>query len=153
VLTHTQKINRYLGCFQLTYKRHYIVDSENYAVRRFSEHAEIKITIPFGVKLNADQLQMLNLLNMDDQRIEKFRLKKMNGKIDYNTIYQRRNGQVYTLEKNMHIDANILGSKKAEIPISVKATQRVTSLQTEDVQPMPASQIPRRVARQIVEIY
>ena len=153
VLTHTQKISRYLGLFQLIYKRHYIVDSETFSVRRFSEHAEVKITIPFGYKLNADQLQMLNLLNMDDKRIEKFRLKKMRGKIDYNTIYQHRNGQVYTLEKNMDIDSHILGSKKTEIPVLIRATQRVTSLQTEAVLPLTSDQITRRVARQIVEIY
>ena len=153
VLTHTQKLNRYLGLFQMTFQRHYIVDSETFAVRRFSEHAEVKITIPFGVKLNADQLQMLNLLNMGEQQIEKFRLKRMTGAVDYNTIYQRRNNHVYTLEKNMLVNAQILGTKKAEIPIQVKATQRVTSLQTDSVEAMPASQMTRRVPRQIVEIY
>ena len=155
VLTHTQKISQYLGCFQMVYKRHYIVDSETYAVRRFSEHADIKITIPFGVKLNADQLQMLNLLNMGESQIEKFRLKRMTGSIDYNTIYQRvaLNNHVYILEKNMHVHAHIIGSKNAEIPILVKATQRVTGLQTIAVKPLSASEITNRVHRQIVEIY
>jgi hypothetical protein len=153
VLTHTQKISRYLGCFKLTYKRHYIVDSDTYAVRRFSEHAEVKITIPFGVRLNPDQLQMLNLVNMDDNKIQKFRLKKMRGTVDLNTIYQRQNGHVYTLEKNMICDAHILGTKKAEIPLKVNATQRVTGLKTENVRPMPSSQLTRRLTRQIVEIY
>lgn len=153
VLTHTQKISKYLGCFKMTFQRHYIVDSRTYAVRRFSEHAEIKITIPFGIKLNADQLQMLNLVNMDEHKIEKFRLKKVHGNVDYNTIYQRRDGHVYTLEKNMQTHAYILGTKKAEIPLVVKATQRVTDLQTTNVRPLPASQITRRVKREIVEIY
>ena len=153
VLTHTQTISKYLGCFKVIYQRHYIVDSKTYAVRRFSEHAEVKITIPFGVKLNPDQLQMLNLLNMGDKQIEKFRLKKANANIDYNTIYQRLDGHVYTLEKNMLVHANILGSKKAEIPIVVKGTQRVTDLQTKDVQLLKADEITRRVPRQIVEIY
>ena len=153
VLTHTQKISRYLGCFLLTYQRHYIVDSHTYAVCRFSEHAEVKVTIPFGVKLNADQLQMLNLLNMDDDRINKFRLRKLRGAIDLNTIYQRKDGHVYTLEKNMMCDAFILGSKKAEIPLKLNATQRVTSLQTTDVKPLTRSQITHRVKREIVEIY
>lgn len=153
VLTHTQKISKYLGCFQMTFQRHYIVDSHTYAVRRFSEHADVKITIPFGVKLNADQLQMLNLVCMGDNEIQKFRLQKMRGTIDYNTIYQRRNGLVYTLEKNMLTNAKILGSKQTEIPIIVKATQRVTSLQTEDVQPLKRSQMTNRLPRQIVEIY
>ena len=153
VLTHTQTISKYLGCFKVTYLRHYIVDSKTYAVRRFSEHAEVKITIPFGVKLNPDQLQILNLINMGDKQIEKFRLKKAHANIDYNTIYQRRDGHVYTLEKNMLVNAEILGSKKAEIPIVVKGTQRVTDLQTTNVQLLKADEITRRVPRQIVEIY
>ena len=153
VLTHTQSVSKYLGCFKMTFQRHYIVDSRTYSVRRFSEHAEVKVTIPFGIKLNAEQLQMLNLVNMGDQDIEKFRLKKLRGNIDLNTIYQRRDGQVYTLEKNMLVNAFILGSKKAEIPLVIKATQRVTGLQTKDVKPLKPSQITRRLKREIVEIY
>ena len=153
VLTHTEKISKYLGIFKMEYKRHYIVDSKTYSVHRFSEHAEVKVTIPFGIKLNADQLQMLNLLNMDEQRIEKFRLKKLRAAVDLNTIYQRRDEHVYTLEKNMILNAFILGSKKAEIPVNIKATQRVTGLETKNVQPLDSSQITTRLQREIVEIY
>ena len=153
VLTHTQTVSRYLGCFKMTFQRHYIVDSRTYAVRRFSEHAEVKVTIPFGIKLNQDQLQMLNLVNMSEQQIEKFRLKKLRGNIDLNTIYQRQDGHVYTLERNMICNAHILGSKNTEIPLIIKATQRVTDLQTQNVKPLPRSQITRRLKREIVEIY
>ena len=153
VLTHTQSVTKYLGCFKMTFQRHYIVDSRTYAVRRFSEHAEVKVTIPFGMKLNKDQLQMLNLVNMQQSSIDKFRLRKLNGAVDLNTIYQRQNGHVYTLEKNMIMNARILGTKKAEIPIRIKATQRVTGLQTQGVKPLTSSQITKRLNRQIVEIY
>ena len=153
VLTHTQTVSRYLGCFKMTFQRHYIVDSRTYAVRRFSEHAEVKVTIPFGIKLNQDQLQMLNLVNMSEQQIEKFRLKKLRGNIDLNTIYQRQDGHVYTLERNMICNAHILGSKNTEIPLIIKATQRVTDLQTQNVKPLTRSQITRRLKREIVEIY
>ena len=160
VLTHTQSVSRYLGCFKMTFQRHYIVDSRTYEVRRFSEHAEVKVFIPFGIKLNADQLQMLNLVNMSENSIEKFRLKRLRGSVDLNTIYQRRPvtsassaERVYILEKNMICDAHILGSKKAEIPLIIKATQRVTDLKTENVKPLSPSQITRRVRREIVEIY
>ena len=100
---------------------------------------------------------------MDEKRIEKFRLKKLRASVDLNTIYQRRTvsgerlavsgERVYTLEKNMVMDAHILGTKKAEIPILIKATQRVTDLQTEDIQPLRPSQITKRIQREIVEIY
>jgi len=161
VLTHTQTVSKYLGCFKMTFQRHYIVDSHTYAVRRFSEHAEVKVTIPFGIKLNPDQLQMLNLVNMSEQQIEKFRLKKLRGTIDLNTIYQRVtvNGErmsgerVYILERNMICNAHIVGSKDAEIPLIIKATQRVTDLQTQHVKPLTSKQITRRLKREIVEIY
>ena len=153
VLTHTQTVSRYLGLFKMTFRRHYIVDSESYTVIRFSEQAEVKVTIPFGIRLNADQLQMLNLVNMSEKNIEKFRLKKLRGNVSLNTIYQRQNGHVYTLEKNMVVNAHILGSKKAEIPMLIKATQRVTNLDTENVRPLTPSQITKRVRREIVEIY
>ena len=161
VLTHTETVSRYLGMFKMTFQRHYIVDSRTYAVRRFSEHAEVKVNIPFGIKLDKDQLQMLNLVNMNEQSIEKFRLRKVRASVDLNTIYQRVKGEgreakgerVYILERNMICDAHILGTKKAEIPLKIKATQRVTGLQTEGVLPLTNKQITRRVKREIVEIY
>ena len=153
VLTHTQTISKYLGCFKMTFQRHYIIDSRTYSVRRFSEHAEVKVVIPFGIKLNSDQLQMLNLVNMNEEQINKFRLKRLRSAVDLNTIYQRRNGLVYTQEKNMILNAFIVGSKKAEIPLNIQATQRVTDLQTEGVKALKKHQMTRRVRREIVEIY
>lgn len=153
VLTHTQKINKYLGCFQMTFQRHYIVDSRTYAVRRFSEHAEVKIMIPFGYKLNQDQLQVLNLLNMSDQQIEKFRLRNVRTTIDFNTFYQRKNGKLYILEKNLVSDAQIIGSKNIVIPVHIQGTQHVTEVVTINVKPLTKTQITRRLTREIVEIY
>ena len=153
VLTHTQTVSKYLGCFKMTFQRHYIIDSRTYSVRRFSEHAEVKVVIPFGIKLNSDQLQKLNLVNMNEEQINKFRLKRLRSAVDLNTIYQRRNGLVYTQEKNMILNAFIVGSKKTEIPLNIQATQRVTDLQTEGVKALKKHQMTRRVRREIVEIY
>ena len=153
VLTHTQTVSKYLGCFKMTFQRHYIIDSRTYSVRRFSEHAEVKVVIPFGIKLNSDQLQMLNLVNMNEEQINKFRLKRLRSAVDLNTIYQRRNGLVYTQEKNMILNAFIVGSKKTEIPLNIQATQRVIDLQTEGVKALKKHQLTRRVRREIVEIY
>jgi hypothetical protein len=47
----------------------------------------------------------------------------------------------------------IIGAQKSEIPLVIKATQRVTGLQTTDVKPLQQSQITHRVHREIVEIY
>ena len=149
VLTYTQKVSKYLGFFRMIYKRHYIVDSETYSVKRFSEHAEVKVTIPFGYKLNADQLQLLNLLNMGENELQKFRMKKLRASVDLNTIYHN----AYVQEKNMKIDAKFVGTQKKEVPIHLRATQRVTGVQTKGVKALRKDQITRRLERKIVEIY
>ena len=95
---------------------------------------------------------ILNLINMDNQHIEKFRLKKMRGNINMNTIFQRVDGFVYTEEKNLLVNANIIGSKNIEIPIIVKGTQRVTDLQTKNVKTFTKKEITRRLQREIVKI-
>ncbi|MBO7454785.1 MAG: carboxypeptidase-like regulatory domain-containing protein [Paludibacteraceae bacterium] len=152
VLTHTQTVIKYFGLFSITFQRHYILDSQTYSVKRFSEHADVKVTIPFGMKLNAEQLQMLNLLNMSEQHIQKFRLKRLRAAVDLNTIYQLQDGHKYTLEKNMVMNAHIEGEKQADIPVRVKATQRVTRLQTKEVKLMEKSEITRRIPRELVKI-
>ncbi len=152
VLTHTEKHN-YLGIVKYTVTRHYILDSETLSVRRFSEYGEGQVNIPFGMRLDEDQLQLLNLFNMDSTRIEKFRLRKMRAKVHLNTIYQRRDGALYILERNLRSEGMIVGTRKMEIPVEVSATQRVTTLETEGVTALPASAMTKRVKRQIVEIY
>lgn len=154
VLTYTQKVSKYLGFFRMIYKRHYIVDSETFSVKRFSEHAEVKVTIPFGYKLNADQLQLLNLLNMGENELQKFRMKKLRASVDLNTILERVTGDgLRVKEKNMKIDAKFVGTQKKEVPIHLRATQRVTGVQTKDVKALRKDQITRRLERKIVEIY
>lgn len=153
VLTHTRSVIKYMGCLRIVFKRHYIVDSRTYAVRRFSEHADVHVTIPFGYKLNEDQIKLFNLLNMSEKQLERFRLRKLRASVDLNTIYQRVDGKVYLLEKNMILNAHFTGTKRTEIPVLFKATQRVTGLQTKDVKPLTKKQITRRLERQNVEIY
>ncbi len=152
VLTHTEKHN-YFDIVKYTVTRHYILDSESLSVRRFSEYGEGQVNIPFGMRLDEDELQLLNLFNMDSTKIEKFRLRKMRAKVHLNTIYQQRGGQLYILEKNLRSEGMIVGTHKMEIPVQVSATQRVTNLEAEGVTPLPASAMTQRVKRQIVEIY
>ena len=160
VLTYTQRKSKYMGFFRMIYQHHYIIDSKTYSILRFSVHAEVRVTIPFGYKLNADQLQLLNLLNMGQEHLDKFRMRKLRASVDLNTIFQRISderlairGKLYIREKNLKIDARFVGARKKEVPIHVRATQHVTNLQTKDVPALRRDQITRRIKRQIAEIY
>lgn len=152
VLTHTEKHN-FMGIFKIEIRSHYIVHSDTYTLRRFSEECNAQINIPFGYKLKEHDLQLLNLLNVDDQAIEKFRLRKVQAHVRMNTILQRKNGKNYIKERNLQADALLTGSKKAEIPLNVRATQRVTEVKTDNIQPLTRRQMTQRVQREIVPIY
>ena len=147
-------------------ERHYILASDDLHVLRFAERAHVELNIPFGYKVKPNEMQMLNLLNMDERKIENYRIRKVHADVSMNTLYQERNGHLYTLEKNMVTDATIIGKRKDKkpigrgsvttpdtIPLNIRATQRVTTLQTRDVQPLTRQQIRKRVERTIVPIY
>lgn len=152
VLTHTEKHN-FLGIFKIVFRRHFIVDSETYRVRSFSEEADAKVFILFGYRIKGLYLDMLNLLNMDNERIEKFRLRRATAKVRLNTIYQEVDGHLYPKEKNLKADALITSTKKVDIPLNIRATQRVISVKTRDVRPMTEQEMTRRMKRTIVELY
>ena len=152
VLTHTEKHN-FLGIFKITFKRHFIVDSETYRVRSFSEEADAQVFILFGYKIKGLYLDMLNLLNMDNDRIEKFRLRRATAKVRLNTIYQQIDGHIYPKEKNLKADALITSTKKVDIPLNIRATQRVISVETNNVKAMTEAEMTHRMKRTIVELY
>lgn len=165
VLTYTEKQN-ILGMFIYRMERHYILASDDLRVLRFAERAHVELNIPFGYKVKPHEMKMLNLLNMDERKIENYRIRKVHADISLNTLYQERNGHLYTLEKNLQADATITGKRKDKkptgrgsvttpdtIPFNIRATQRVTTLQTRDVQPLTREQIRKRVPRTIVPIY
>ena len=152
ILSHTEGKN-YLGIFKWNITRNYVINPKTYALIRLSEHLTMDVNIPFGTKLKGQELLLLNLLNMSESQYEKFRLRKGHLDCTLQTRYQRRNGQIYILEKNLKTDANIIGTKARVIPIHFKAGQRVTSIDTQNVRPLRRNQITRRFPRQIVEIF
>ena len=152
VLTYTEKHN-YLGIFKIEFRRHYIVDSDTYRVRSFSEEAEAQVGILIGFRVKGLYLDMLNLLNMNNERIEKFRLRRATAKVRLNTIYQQVDGHLYPKEKNLVANALLTSTKKVDIPLHIRATQRVISVKTRDVTPLTEQQITRRLPRQLVEVY
>ncbi len=165
VLTYTERQN-ILGMFIYRMQRHYILRSDDLQVLRFSEQAHLELNIPFGYKVKPHEMQMLNLLNMSEKQIEQYRIRKVHADISLNTIYQERGGHLYPLEKNLRSDATIVGKRRDRkpsgkgmtatadtIPFTLQATQRVTTLQTQNVQRMNPKQIRHRVPRTIVPIY
>lgn len=147
----TYRLHKNYILFRYEVQQHYIVDSRTYRLHHSVLEGSADVTIPFGYKLKPGDLEILNLINMDTKAIDKFRLRKAHLDMHLNTLYQHPS-RIYPLEKNMRIDAQLTGTKKQEIPVHIKATQRVTRLETEGVRPWPRTPS-RRVKRENVTIY
>ena len=152
VLTYTEKHN-YMGILKFTIHSHYIVDSETYSLLRFSEDAVVQLAIPFGYKLKSGDLELLNLLNVDDQAIERFRLRRIRANVQMNTLFQTEDGVRLMKERNLQANALLLGTRKAEIPLAIKATQRATEARNKGVRTVNEGEMSRRIEREIVPIY
>lgn len=151
VLTHRAHKN-YIGIVKYEYLRHYIVDSETYELKRFSMEMSMQVSIPFGYKLKPGELELLNMINMDEQQINKFRLRRADARVRVNTLYIKEGGHLYPQERNMETTALLTSTKKQDLPIKIKATQRVTQLQTNGVQLWNRTPS-KRIRRENVTIY
>lgn len=152
ILRHTEGKN-YLGIFKWTHVRNYVVHPKTYALIRTSEQVDMAVSIPFGHKLKGEELQMLNLLNMSEQQIDKFRLRHGTISATLTTRYKRTDGKLTIQEKNLKSDATLTSTKGHSIPVHYRATQRVTKTETSGVKAMSKKQITRRMPRRIVEVY
>lgn len=151
VLTYREAKN-YVGIVKYEFLSHYIVDSETYEVRRFSQEGTMTFNIPFGYKLKPSELEVLNMINMDEKAITKFRLRRATASVQLNTLFQRVDGHLYPLERNMRTSATLTSTKGDTMPVKIRATQRVTQVKTKGVQLLRHTPS-RRVRRENVLVY
>lgn len=152
VLTYTEKHN-FMGLFKITIHSHYIIHSDSYSLLRFSEDATAQLVIPFGYKLKGGELELLNLLNVNDYAIERFRLRRIRVSMQMNTIFQMQDGVRLMKERSLQAHAMLLGTRKAEIPLDINATQRATMARNKGVKPLTPQQMSQRIEREIVPVY
>ena len=153
VLTYTRKYSRYLGVMQATWVEHLLVDSYDFSVRAYTVDLQAKLYLPFSIRLKGSQLEWVNLLNMSNESLDKFRLKQgmMHSRIS--TLYTREDGHIVPKEKNMHTTALLQDIKGNQLPCEVWATQHVVSVRTQDVKPFARYYKSHKVPREIVPIY
>ena len=76
MLTYREDRN-FLGIIKFDLELHLVLDPYSYRIQKQSQSLVVEANIPFGYKLNADQLAILNVVNLTADDIEKFRLKKV----------------------------------------------------------------------------
>lgn len=141
LLTYTDKKN-FLGIVKYELVLNYILDIYSYRVKSLSQSLKINANIPFGYKLDSDQLAIINVVNLAGQEHKKYRAKYIDADIKRNIIYREEYNQVIPSEKNV-ITKIEMAERKHNKPIYVHQTGsiKVVSAQTSAVKPFTESEI------------
>lgn len=132
----------YFGIVKYELVLNYILDIYSYRVKRLSQSLNVKANIPFGYKLNKDQLAILNVINLSGVDMTKYRAKYVNADIKRNIIYKEEYDQVIPSEKNIVTKVN-MSERKQRKPINIHQTGsiKVVSAQTSEVKNFTSEEI------------
>ena len=133
LLTYRDKKN-YFGIVKYELVLNYILDIYSYRVKSLSQSLKVNANIPFGYKLDSDQLAIINVVNLAGEEHKKYRAKYIVADIKRNIIYREEYDQVIPSEKNV-ITKIEMAERKHNKPIYVHQTGsiKVVSAQTSEV--------------------
>ena len=141
LLTYHEKKN-YFGVVKYELVLNYILDIYSYRVRSLSQSLKVNANIPFGYKLDSDQLAIINVVNLAGEEHKKYRAKYIDADIKRNIIYREEYDQVIPSEKNV-ITKIEMAERKHNKPIYVHQTGsiKVVSAQTSAVKTFTESEV------------
>lgn len=133
LLTYRDKKN-YFGIIKYELVLNYILDIYSYRVKSLSQSLKVNANIPFGYKLDADQLAIINVVNLAGEEHAKYRAKYIDADIKRNIIYREEYDKVIPSEKNVITKVEMY-ERKHNKPIYVHQTGsiKVVSAQTSAV--------------------
>lgn len=140
LLTYHDKRN-YLGILKIELILNMVLDPYSYRIKKQSQSLIVEANIPFGYKLNKDQLAILNVINLTPIDIEKFRLKRVYADIKRNIIYEEVNNEVFVEEKNVVTKIRMLDNKDKELKFHQTGLMKVLSASTSGVVPFTEQQM------------
>lgn len=141
LLTYRDKKN-YFGIVKYELVLNYILDIYSYRVKSLSQSLKVNANIPFGYKLDSDQLAIINVVNLAGEEHKKYRAKYIDADIKRNIIYRKEYDQVIPSEKNV-ITKIEMAERKHNKPIYVHQTGsiKVVSAQTSSVKSFTEAEI------------
>jgi hypothetical protein len=141
LLTYRDKKN-YFGIVKYELVLNYILDIYSYRVKSLSQSLKVNANIPFGYKLDSDQLAIINVVNLAGEEHKKYRAKYIDVDIKRYIIYRKEYDQVIPSEKNV-VTKIEMAERKHNKPIYVHQTGsiKVVSAQTSSVKTFTEAEI------------
>ncbi len=142
LLTYNESRN-FLGILKVNLTINLVLDPYSYRIKKQSQSVVLQAKIPFGYKLNADQLAILNTVILTSDNIEKFRLKRVYADVKRNIIYSEQGNEVFVEEKNIITKVRMLDNKDNELHFHQTGHMKVLSSSSSGVTPYTQQQLKR----------
>jgi len=115
----------FLGIITMKQKLQMTVDSRDYSVRAMLDQVTVNINLPFGYKLSPAELEVMNLVNINEDDVEKFKIKKAEVHLKGSTINRSQGERMLPFEKDMKNHVMISDRKDHKIDIENRCTIKV----------------------------
>jgi hypothetical protein len=139
LLTFHDDLN-FFGILKVDLTLNLVLDPYSYRIKKQSQSLILEAKIPFGYKLNADQLAILNTVILTKD-IEKFRLKRVYADVKRNILYEEVNNEVFVEEKNVVTKVRMIDNKDTALNFHQTALMKVLSASTSGVVPYTKQQL------------
>ncbi|MBQ0005885.1 MAG: carboxypeptidase-like regulatory domain-containing protein [Alistipes sp.] len=91
----------FIGIITMVQKLLLTVDSRNFAVKSMTDEVTVNINLPFAYKLSPAELEILNFVNVNEDDIEKFKIKKGEIHLRGDAINHEVRGRMLPSRKTM----------------------------------------------------
>lgn len=125
VLTYTEKRN-YIGIIKIELQVFFYVNPATLSIEKIAQSLEGELHIPFGYKLTDEQLELVNLLQMQTDTLEKYRAKHVYMDVKRNVFLRLSDGNRVVKEKNLDVKASIADRKGKQLNYNAQAKLLVT---------------------------
>lgn len=125
VLIYTHKINILVA--KIEWKVYFYVEPSSCALKKMTQCLDVELHIPFGYKLNSEELEFLNSLQLPDDTMTKYRVRHVYGSVKRNVLFNNVSAETRNVrEKNLQVDMKIVGSKNETFNYDAKAKVIIT---------------------------
>lgn len=125
VLIYTESWNYLVA--KATMKVYFYIDPATCSLLKMTQCFDGELHIPFGYKLEGDELDFVNALQLPDETIEKYRVRHIYTSVKRNVIFNGIDAEKrHAIEKNADVSVKMLSSKKEELRYSAKSKIVVT---------------------------
>ncbi len=124
VLIYTYSKN-ILGMAKLKLHIYFYLDPATYRVAKIAQSIDGELNIPFGYKLDDELVELINMFQLDDEVVKKYRLRRAKLSVKRNLLFEQYDGKIVTKEKNIDLKTNMEDKKGVKLNYSAQAWVKV----------------------------